>query len=549
MESFQKLVDPIYPKTYKEYLPYVQLLHQVLRQSELALTPATLSNNAWLNKLQWLGQHSQVSLILDEYLNPYLSSETATVENLLFLTSALENALANVYQTIAKKSPPHLLKDLLDTTELRDVLGTCPIFFLKIIMGSPESINLRNIFWHGFPLPHEIPACFVATLLIASASLSELVKHIILTPRPQVKDFDRFMCKLWATPTDFTLVDKIPHVMSAIESSPWTGQWKVYWKQVYLHYDQGNYWRCVVLILPQIELVLRKIYGEIKKFDITAKLNEYYITMKNIFEATDDNQVFDCGLSRGTLHFLYDIFISPYGMRIRDKVSHGEVDLDCVGRELCSVLLYAGLNLLNKDGFPLDGYRSRFHLNYLAYEAVTTSKRFVLELMTMKTPKSLHTEFRWSSEAMLSLQELTFTEHVEIFQRPRKEPEIMAHVMKIAQLIVQVCENYQVSFKERFRMFLNHELRSRARKTLDRMIEAMSVIGETLTTIVKCLAQIIGNQKYCENEFDNCQTFCKQTLSVVENLERYSDRESNEWLNALDCCNRFLKISSNFNSK
>ncbi|XP_055843325.1 endoplasmic reticulum membrane-associated RNA degradation protein-like [Episyrphus balteatus] len=537
--------DPIYPKTYDEYLPYVQLLQPVFQQSHSVLERLT-DNTDWLPKLQWLGQQSRLPYILHEYKNP--SSETTVVENVLFLTAALEYALGNVYQTIAKKSPPHLLRDLLDTKELRDVLGTCSIFFLKILMGSAESINLRNIVWHGFPLPHEIPPSFVSILLVVSASLSELIEDLSLVSRPQVKNFSRFLTKIHSPPIGYALVDNYLLVTQTVDNSPWTGEWKIYWKQVYQHYEQSNYWRCVMLILPQIELVLRKIYGEANKFDITAKLNEYYITMNSIFEFSEDNRLLDSYMTKGTLHFLYDIFISPFGMRIRDKVSHGEVDLNCLDGKLCSILLYAGLNLLNKNEFPLDGYQSKFHLNSLVYEAVNASKRFVLELMKMRTPSSFGLEFKWNWEVMETLQELVLTECVEIFHRSKKEPEIMMNLMKIAQLIVQICQNYQISFEERFGMFFRHEPRSRARKTLDKMVETLGVIGEILGSIVCYLIRII-NERCFENRFDDCQKFCKQTLTIVENLARYSDRESNEWLKALDCCNKFHKIGSDFNSK
>lgn len=413
---------------------------------------------------------------------------------------------------------------------------------------SAESINLRNIVWHGFPLPNEIPTSFVSTLFVVAASLFSFVENIPITPRGQVKDFSRHLSKIRAAQIDFDLVDKISLVEATIESSEWTEQWEIYWKQLYEHYLQKNYWRCAILILPQIELVLRKMYGEANNFDISAKLNEYYITMNSIFESTNNNQLLNSDLSKRTLHFLYDIFISPFGMRIRDKISHGEVDLDCLDRSLCSVLLYAGLNLLNKREFPLDSYRSKFHLNYLTYEALMMSKRSVLELMTMKTPSNLKFKFKWNLKAMMCLEKLILMEPVEIFHRSKQESDIFMSVMKIAQLIVQICSNYQMSFNERFAMLVNHELRSRARKTLEKTVDTFGVVAENLANIVGSLFNI-ANQKYFDTNFDENKRFCKHTLTIVENLVRYSDKDNNEWLKALECIERFFKISSNFCSK
>ncbi len=47
--------------------------------------------------------------------------------------------------------------------ELEDVFGWTIISISKTLMGSPISLNLRNILWHGFPMLGEIPPELVFT--------------------------------------------------------------------------------------------------------------------------------------------------------------------------------------------------------------------------------------------------------------------------------------------------------------------------------------------------------------------------------------------------
>lgn len=77
---------------------------------------------------------------------------------LLLLTSSLEHALGDVYLSYScAPQCPSLLKDLLATQELKEVFGETVIRLLHILIGPPSSLNLRNILWHGFAGPGEVP--------------------------------------------------------------------------------------------------------------------------------------------------------------------------------------------------------------------------------------------------------------------------------------------------------------------------------------------------------------------------------------------------------
>lgn len=89
-----------------------------------------------------------------------LKSSNAADHNLclLLLTSSLERALGDVYLSYScALQCPSLLKDLLATQELKEVFGDTVISLLHILIGPPSSLNLRNVLWHGFAGPGEVP--------------------------------------------------------------------------------------------------------------------------------------------------------------------------------------------------------------------------------------------------------------------------------------------------------------------------------------------------------------------------------------------------------
>ena len=107
------------------------------------------------DSLQWTGCN-------DVFANCFslLKSSNPADHNLclLLLTSSLEHALGDVYLSYSGASQcPSLLKDLLATCELKDVFGETVISLLHILIGLPSSLNLRNVLWHGFAAPSEVP--------------------------------------------------------------------------------------------------------------------------------------------------------------------------------------------------------------------------------------------------------------------------------------------------------------------------------------------------------------------------------------------------------
>jgi hypothetical protein len=71
-------------------------------------------------------------------------------------------------------SPFSLLRDLLNTKEIHDAIGSpILVLLLQTFMGSAQGLNLRNLVWHGFPRPGEISPALASSLIILTFSIGE----------------------------------------------------------------------------------------------------------------------------------------------------------------------------------------------------------------------------------------------------------------------------------------------------------------------------------------------------------------------------------------
>lgn len=48
---------------------------------------------------------------------------------------------------------------------------------LRCLIGPPSGLNLRNILWHGFSSPDEVPEAYAYLLLVVAASLGRALRE------------------------------------------------------------------------------------------------------------------------------------------------------------------------------------------------------------------------------------------------------------------------------------------------------------------------------------------------------------------------------------
>ncbi|XP_061399602.1 endoplasmic reticulum membrane-associated RNA degradation protein-like [Musca vetustissima] len=508
-------------------------------------------------KLDWMGLNSKKCL---ELLKTEGIEGGKVVENTLLLTSLLENALANVYYTETNgRQPPHLLRDLICTQEIRKVLGEDMVILLKILMGSPNSINIRNVVWHGFPKPYEIPDYYEKVLLTLIHTIGCQIydyKYSI-KERPLVKDFFQPLQYI-----DNGIKQKIKDINKFKENieqidNEFAKEYSQYWFKLCTYYQDEQYIEFIILILPQIELLLRLHYGYINNVDINAKLDEYYITMDTVFEtetiSQNNDTDKDCNLNKildfnlypqfeGTFHLIYDIFLSPNGCRLRDKVSHGEVDLSALNNsQLASVVLHIFLCLLKPLNYTnLNDYESKLHLNginkKLIQEYHKKLQMFKIDIL--------------QNESEITLQEAIITNlscrRVSIFQRPHKESELMLLIKMTLENIGGTLDNYREAIAIRSTQLAQRELHSKRRKTLEKLQNSLPQIYSTLSQMFESLNKLFNllqnDHQVVLNEGDKLAKtlrYLKHSRTISENFVKYSHYESNEWIKSLDLCRKF----------
>ncbi|KAM7349402.1 uncharacterized protein ACRADG_008383 [Cochliomyia hominivorax] len=533
--------------TYEDFLKCYTKLLPIFQHTDSVLNEFNKNFSAELN-IKWMGKNvEQYMRIRTSY---YKNNENDIFEHILLLTSILANALTNVhlsYQTTGKHAP-HLLKDLINSKEIIQVFGLDMVLFLKALMGSPNSINLRNIVWHGFPKPSDIPNYYVSVITITIHTLGSILerKNFKIQERPQIQTFENHIENI-TKDFEFKFID-LKLIQEQIENL--NTDYKEYWLKLLSYYRTEKYKEFIILALTQLELLLRLHFGQVNNFDVTAKLDEYYITMDSIFEpylinnegfVSADNKLLDFKNSsfESCFHLLYDLCIAPNGCRLRDKVSHGEVYLEALNNsKLCYIILNIFLCLL----FPQDvnlfiNYRSKLHLNSVCKVNLKKSYEKLIKFSENKILNDNNLDISVFKQDNIKLS---------IFKRPKKESILMLLINRISENIYNCVENYEKSIAIRQSLLEQRELHSKRRKTLEKLQNTLPIVVNTLWNILLAISKIytlLQNDFFQVLEedikFNKTLRYLKHNLSIIENFVKYSHYESNEWIKSLELCRKF----------
>ncbi|CAN0431268.1 unnamed protein product, partial [Discosporangium mesarthrocarpum] len=97
--------------------------------------------------------------------------EEAYVAFMVSLT-ILEKTLYSIYYRLRDDSKSTLiLKDLIATVELAEALPTEMVALLRLLL-LPLGFNVRNLVWHGFLTPRELPRDVPALVLMITLDLA-----------------------------------------------------------------------------------------------------------------------------------------------------------------------------------------------------------------------------------------------------------------------------------------------------------------------------------------------------------------------------------------
>ncbi|XP_043923705.1 endoplasmic reticulum membrane-associated RNA degradation protein [Protopterus annectens] len=588
-----------------DYIKSVRLLRPACKMVHLHLMSITAcffkeKYEVWF---EWTN-NTQVFLEVFDLLR---SKEVTTLSlALMKLTSLLERALGDVHLLVSRECP-FLLRDLLASQELAKIFGQPVMDIFRVFLGSPKSLNLRNILWHGFAAPQEIPPEYCSMLLFFSGGLGQLLSDYLERTSSELvhRPYYSFTCleELNIFP------DVNDEILSVAEELIMKSKFVLkimlpYWNAALMAFKQHRYADCVILLLPQIETGLRLVFTSLNNCQerlLTAESTTLYTTFDEMLAKQlnngDLNQL-PLKLGDPLLEFLWDFLNHQEGPRVRDHLSHGEVDLKVFPRCIASQLIAFAMVLLHQfcaedsQENAVTGtlkkcascYRSRFHpIGRLRYQVLNCIESLVKwdslpvvpvddiqSSVRLKDPADIKecsslmdeivsltfslmpVNFSWKREPVGELlgnkwpqilADLCST-HVPVLYCPRSVLEVVVVLRQIITQCHLVSDQVISTAENRHVQWINKALRSRQRQNYLRMLTCIQHLSPVSRLILLLVTMEMYNvYKVCEKSPSECLQylkFLKAILQYVENLVTYTSPEKNKWDETMELTKKIL---------
>ncbi|KAM4042967.1 endoplasmic reticulum membrane-associated RNA degradation protein isoform 2-T2 [Anomaloglossus baeobatrachus] len=531
---------------------------------------------------------------------------------LMKMTSCLERTLGDVYLLISKDCP-FLLRDLLLSKELAKIFSQPVMDVLRIFLGSPQSLNLRNILWHGFVSPHEIPPKYFSMILLLTAGLGQLLQswltdngkslvhrpYIVFSNLQEITIFPDLNEKLLS----FTerLIEKSAFVL---------GNMVPFWMEAINAFREDRFADCATFLLPQLETGLRLAFCTVNECPdrmLTAESTSLYTTFDEILakHLNDGSPNRLPGvLGESTMEFLWDMLNHQEGPRVRDHLSHGEIQLCKFPKQFACELLGFSIVLLHKhleqDSFDKEdiavlypiidavgSYRSRFHpialvqnqalkcceslqkwdflpVPSLGHPSKTTElqdnmdpslsffteTRKILSLLHLQGTAFFTTEDCWTDKWIFFIIELC-RKSVSNLYCPRMVLEAVGVLRKISIQCHQVSENIVSTSKLRYEQWQSKLLRSRQRENYQRFLFSIKSLSPVLRLIVTIVIVDLHNihslPEKANLEYQKYLKYLKCILQYTENMSTCTSSEKNRWDEAIHLTSRIILKITAFN--
>ena len=522
---------------------------------------------------RWTSQPAHVQIISKLHHRDITNnSNDSGILNLLVLTSVLERSLGNVLLSSGKvKHVPALLRDLLCEKELEEILGSSCIKVMKLLVGSPKTLNIRNIAWHGFIFPGEIHPMFVTMILLLLTSISG---HVQLSV---IRSNERSLISDWRlgnliefpreSPTGHFKIQEIEKMMT--ESEILFKRNIPPFLRIYSLMTGGQSGIAIVLLLPMLETMMRCLFVQENKCAarlLTAETGALYTTFTEMLAPnTEDGQPNKLlsVLGGPLLELVFDLLVLPEGPRIRDKISHGElnINLDSVnsGQEsaLANILMAVCLTLLQKSRSFSDSKLFRFFFNeykplyHPSSKLKTSIMKIIRDLDRLKLEKFngiLNTETEIheivSKESIpgkhdkfeMRVHQEEFIHLVECHTpqtlfRPREEYELLQILTRLTENILMAIARSHENMEEKYSLLMKKELRSRQRKTLQRALKVLPEMKFMFNQLCCNIFLLLENIAHLSssNSFKSLIGLLKKILKSCENVASNVSLQKNRW--------------------
>uniref|UniRef100_A0A8C8RLC1 ER membrane associated RNA degradation n=1 Tax=Pelusios castaneus TaxID=367368 RepID=A0A8C8RLC1_9SAUR len=570
-----------------DYIKSVQLLGPLCESVHLHLQSLTMEQFDVQYSL-WFQWTNCTELLLEVFAALESMEATGIALSLMKLTSCLERALGNVFLLIGKDCP-FLLRDLLASHELTTVFGQSVMNVLKVFIGSPYGLNLRNILWHGFASPQEIPAKYCSMLLFLTAGLGQLLKRYllqtetILVHRPYVaftnlEELDIFpdvnhealsLTEELAKRSSFVLKAMLPFWVAALTA-----------------FRQHRYADCVILLLPQLETGLRLLFTTVNKCPnrlLTAESSSLYTTFDEMLaKQLNDKELNQLPLILGepTMEFLWDFLNHQEGPRVRDHLSHGEINLNEFSREIANQILAFSITLLcrfleEEEASAVKVLECMKSISSWPELPIVPEEQ-IQEITGLERSTEISPCVSMTTEILSQLQHhlpqncyilddlvnnlltekllIKFcSTHVCTLYCPRSVLEILVVLRKISTQCHQVSDQVIASIEMRYEQWINKILRSRQRHNYVRMLNSIKFLSPVLRLILMLIIlELINIHSVCEKnpcDYQKYLKFLKSVLQYAENLVTYTSPEKNKWDESMELTHKALLKIRTFSTR
>ncbi|XP_069343870.1 endoplasmic reticulum membrane-associated RNA degradation protein isoform X2 [Eulemur rufifrons] len=425
---------------------------------------------------------------------------------LMKLTSCLERALGDVFLLVGKDCP-FLLRDLLASEELAQVFGQPVMDVLKVFLGSPRGLNLRNILWHGFASPREVSPRYCAVMVLLTAGLGQLLKRYL--QQTQFTLAHRSFVTFTNLEDLIVFPDVTYEVLSVLEEVMTKSTFILeimlpYWETALTKFKAHRFADCAILLLTQLETGLRKVFATVNNCPKRLLVAEEKAAIKLLIDLAEGygsrchpvsqlkKQVLSCEKSLGAWPLLPSPTEPiPEAVRLEDNSE----------TNTCR-------SLITKIVCELCHHMPESHGVFNDVDKLPTE--------------------RWPQV----LGELCSVPVPTLFC-PRVVLEVVAVLRSICTQCQHVSGQVVAASELRHRQWVERTLRSRQRQNYLHMLSSVRLLSPALYLILLLVAlELVSIHAVCGKSACECRQylkFLKSILQYTENLVAYTSCEKNKW--------------------
>ncbi|XP_063564083.1 endoplasmic reticulum membrane-associated RNA degradation protein isoform X4 [Gorilla gorilla gorilla] len=469
--------------------------------------------------------------------------------SLMKLTSCLERALGDVFLLIGKECP-FLLRDLLSSEELAQVFSQSVMNVLKVFVGSPCGLNLRNVLWHGFASPEEIPPKYCSMVLLLTAGLGQLLKSYLQNTKLTLAH--RSFISLTNLEDLIVFPDVTYEVLSVLEEVMMKSAFILkimlpYWEVALVKFKSHRFADCAILLLTQLETGLRNVFATLNRCpkrlltaEILAKhLNDGKINQLPLFLG-------EPAMEKAAVELLISL-AEGYSSRCHPVFQLKKQVLSCEE----SIRVWALLPFpeeLTREAIRLGDNSETDACHSLITKMTDELYHHMPEnCCVLKDLDRLPTE-TWPQ----LLRELCSTPVPTLFC-PRIVLEVLVVLRSIGKQCRRVSSQVTVASELRHRQWVERTLRSRQRQNYLRMWSSIRLLSPVLSLILLLIAlELVNIHAVCgknAHEYQQYLKFVKSILQYTENLVAYTSYEKNKWNETINLTHTALLKMWTFSEK